>query len=69
MTYSIAPDTIFDDKFAVLEGGVYDEYETVTCYLKDGPKEPYCKFEARFIVLGSQVYLLIILLSIKFFII
>ena len=56
MTYSIAADTIFDDKFAVLEGGIYDQYDFVICYLKDGAKEPYCKFEARYVALGQQVY-------------
>jgi hypothetical protein len=56
MTYSITTDTIFDDKFAVLEGGIYDQYDMVVCYLKDGIKEPYCKFEARYIALGPQVY-------------
>jgi hypothetical protein len=57
MTYSITTDTIFDNgKFAVLDGGIYDQYDLVICYLVDGEKEPYCKFEARHIVLGQEVY-------------
>jgi hypothetical protein len=57
MTYSIAADTILENgKFAVLEGGIYDQYDLVICYLVDGIKEPYCKFEARYVALGQQVY-------------
>ena len=56
MEYEILKDTVVDGIYGVLEGGTYSQYDLVGCYLLEVPEEPYCKFEARYIVLGPQAY-------------
>ena len=58
MIYEILTDTVsIDGKYAVITGGTYDEYELVICYLiGDETKEPYCKFEAKYIINGNKTY-------------
>jgi hypothetical protein len=56
MEYEILKDTVVDGIYGVLDGGTYSQYDLVVCYLLEIPYVPYCKFEARYIVLGSQAY-------------
>jgi len=56
MEYEILQDTVVDGIYGVLQGGTYSEYDLVVCYLLETPYEPYCKFEAKYIVLGSKAY-------------
>ena len=56
MEYEILKDTVVDGIYGVLNGGTYSEHDLVVCYLLEVPEEPYCKFEAKYIVLGSKAY-------------
>ena len=56
MEYEILKDTVVDGIYGVLEGATYSEYDLVVCYLLEVPEVPYCKFEAKYIVLGPQAY-------------
>jgi hypothetical protein len=56
MEYEILKDTVVDGIYGVLEGGTYSQYDLVVCYLLEVPEEPYCKFEAKYIVLGPKAY-------------
>jgi hypothetical protein len=57
MIYEITKDTIVDESYGVLYGGTYSEYELVTCYILSQPDEPYCKFEARYVLFGPETYI------------
>lgn len=60
MKVQIKQDQIVVDapEFAVLDAtGQYDENELITVYkVGDTAKEPYSKFEARFIAVGGETY-------------
>ena len=58
MTYSILQDQlIYTGEYCVKYGGIYDQYDLVICYSPgDINKEPLMKFEAKYVVLGSQAY-------------
>lgn len=57
MIYEIAKDTTVEGTYGVLYGGTYSEYDLVTCYLLGQSEEPYCKFEARYIIFGPETYI------------
>jgi hypothetical protein len=56
MVYEIAKDTIVDGIYGVLLGATYSEGDLVTCYLIGHSEDPYCKFEARYVVFGPETY-------------
>jgi hypothetical protein len=56
MIYEITKDTIVDGSYGVLYGGTYSEYDLVTCYLLGQTEEPYCKYEARYVLFGPETY-------------
>ena len=58
MEYNIEQDKEVNGTYGVLVGGTYSEHELVTCYLLSDPnKDPYSKFEARYIILGDTIYM------------
>lgn len=57
MEYYIEQDREFNNMYGVISGGTYSENDLVLCYLlSDINKEPYSKFEARYIILGDTIY-------------